>query len=125
MSRVGAEREGERIPSRLHTVSLEPDAGLKHINCEIVTPAEIKSWTPNRLTHPGTLLFTFLTFILFVVSRVLITFSGRNRDRMCAHLPRGGSPCPAVFLVMFSYFFHSCICTNVNNPGHVRCCAKG
>ena len=37
MSRGGAEREGERIPSRLHAVSAEPDAGLDLINCEIMT----------------------------------------------------------------------------------------
>ena len=27
-----AEREGERIPSRLHTVSMEPNAGLNPTN---------------------------------------------------------------------------------------------
>ena len=33
-----AERVGkrERIPNRLHTVSTEPDAGLKLMNCEIM-----------------------------------------------------------------------------------------
>ena len=32
------EREGrERIPSRLFTVSSEPDAGLKFMNCENMT----------------------------------------------------------------------------------------
>ena len=37
-SRGGAEREGERIPSRLHTVREEdPDAGLYLTNCEILT----------------------------------------------------------------------------------------
>ena len=36
-SRGGAEREGERIPSRLCTVSVEPDAGLKPVNHEIMT----------------------------------------------------------------------------------------
>ena len=35
------EREG--ISSRLHTVSMEPDAGLKLTNCEVVTWAKIKS----------------------------------------------------------------------------------
>ena len=35
----GADREGERerIPSRLHTVSTEPDMGLELMNCEIMT----------------------------------------------------------------------------------------
>ena len=38
-SRGGTEREGEtdRIPSRLHTVSTEPDMGLKLTNREIMT----------------------------------------------------------------------------------------
>ena len=33
----GRERGRERIPSRLHAVSTEPDAGLKLMNCEIIT----------------------------------------------------------------------------------------
>ena len=35
--RGGAEREGERIPSRLLTVSAEPDTGLEPTNHEIMT----------------------------------------------------------------------------------------
>ena len=31
------EREAERIPSRLHTVSEEPDMGLNPINRDIMT----------------------------------------------------------------------------------------
>ena len=30
-------RERERIPSRLHTTSVEPDTGLQLTNCEILT----------------------------------------------------------------------------------------
>ena len=37
----GAERGRERIPSRLHAVSAEPDVGLKLTNREITTRAEI------------------------------------------------------------------------------------
>ena len=33
----GKEREGERIPGRLHTVSEELDTGLELMNCEIMT----------------------------------------------------------------------------------------
>ena len=51
----GAEKDRERIPSKLHFVSTEPDAGLKPTNREITTWAEIKSWTLNRLSHSGTL----------------------------------------------------------------------
>ena len=57
MSRGGAERErerGDRIPSRLLTVSTEPDARLELTNREIVTSAEIESWMLNRLSHPDT-----------------------------------------------------------------------
>ena len=43
-----AERRGrERIPSRLRTVSAEPDTGLELVNCEIMTSAETKSQTLN------------------------------------------------------------------------------
>ena len=33
----GRERKGERIPSRLHTVSTKSDVGLKTTNHEIMT----------------------------------------------------------------------------------------
>ena len=37
--RAGSDRKRgrEKIPSRLHTVSLEPDMGPKSMNCEIMT----------------------------------------------------------------------------------------
>ena len=47
------ERERERIPSRLYTVSGEPDVELEPTNCEIVTWAEIESWMLNRWSQPG------------------------------------------------------------------------
>ena len=50
----GRERGRERIPSRLCTVSSEPDVGLKLINYEIMIWAEIKSQMLNQLSHPGT-----------------------------------------------------------------------
>ena len=37
MGRGEEHRDGERIPSRLHTDSMEPDAGLEPTNCEIMT----------------------------------------------------------------------------------------
>ena len=54
-SREGAERERgrERIPRRLHAVSREPRAGLKLMNREIMTWAQIKSRTLNWLSHPS------------------------------------------------------------------------
>ena len=36
-NRGGAEREEDRIPGRLPAISTEPDAGIKSINCEIMT----------------------------------------------------------------------------------------
>ena len=36
-SRGGAEKEGERIPIKLHAVSTEPNAGLDLMNHEIMT----------------------------------------------------------------------------------------
>ena len=53
MRGVGAEREGGRIPSRLHTVSGEPNVGTELTNREIMTRAKIKSRTLNCLSHPG------------------------------------------------------------------------
>ena len=47
------EGERERIPSRLCTVSAEPDVGLNPTNQEIMTQAEIKSPLLNRLSHEG------------------------------------------------------------------------
>ena len=52
--RAGEEqRERERIPSRLHAVSAEPDAGLRLTNCEVMTRAKMKSRMLNPLSHPG------------------------------------------------------------------------
>ena len=47
----GAEKRRDRILSRLHTVSAEPDMGLKLRNCETITQAELKSGTLNHLYH--------------------------------------------------------------------------
>ena len=51
MSGVGTERKGERIPSRLCTVSVEPHAELKLTNREIMISAEIRSRMLNQLNH--------------------------------------------------------------------------
>ena len=51
------ERERERIPGRLHTFSMESDASLKLMNCEIVTGAEIGCSTD--LSHLGILNIPF------------------------------------------------------------------
>ena len=48
------QRGRERIPSRLHAVSTDPDVGLESTNHEIMTWAEIKSQRLNWLSHPGT-----------------------------------------------------------------------
>ena len=46
------EREKERIPSRLHIVSAEPDVGLELMNHEIMTQAQTKSRTLEPPRHP-------------------------------------------------------------------------
>ena len=48
MNRGGAEREGDTKSEagfRLGTVSTESDPGLDHMNCEIMTLAEIRRLT--------------------------------------------------------------------------------
>ena len=47
------ERGRKRIPSRLHAVSTETDAGLRLTHHEVMTSAETKSRMPNRLSHAG------------------------------------------------------------------------
>ena len=56
-------REGERFPSRFHTVGSEPNMGLELMNHEIVTWAKIKSRTLNRLRHPGAPFFLWSLWI--------------------------------------------------------------
>ena len=38
---------GERIPGRFCTIGMEPNVGLKPMNCEVMTQAETKSLTLN------------------------------------------------------------------------------
>ena len=56
-------RKRERNPSKLHTVSAEPDVGLKLMNLEIITQAETKSQILNQLSRSGAHQhFTFFFF---------------------------------------------------------------
>ena len=48
-------RRGERIPSRLHAVSTEPQAGLDPTKREIMVRVMIKNQMLNQLSHPGAL----------------------------------------------------------------------
>uniref|UniRef100_A0ABI7Z1K0 Uncharacterized protein n=1 Tax=Felis catus TaxID=9685 RepID=A0ABI7Z1K0_FELCA len=48
----------KRIPSRLHTVSTEPDTGLDLTNHVIMTRAKIESWMLNELSHPVALILS-------------------------------------------------------------------
>ena len=58
---------GERIASRLHAVSTEPNVGLELANHEIMTWTKIKSQTLNWLSHPGTLIIcTFFFNVYFL-----------------------------------------------------------
>ena len=49
------QREGETESQAgfVHAIRAEADVGLKLMNSEIMTWAEIKSWTLNWLSHPG------------------------------------------------------------------------
>ena len=53
IERAEREREREIIPSRLCTVSTEPDMELELTNGETMTWAETRSWMLNWLSHPG------------------------------------------------------------------------
>ena len=53
VSRGGAEKETEKISSRLCTVSAEPSMGLEPTNHEIMSWAKTKSQILNRLSHSG------------------------------------------------------------------------
>ena len=50
---MGGGAESERILSSLHTISAEPDVGLKLTNRKIMTWAKTKNETLNRLSHHG------------------------------------------------------------------------
>ena len=81
-NRGGAEREGDRIPSRLHAVSTEPDAGLEFMNHEIMTWAKTKSRALNQLSHPGTSLSSFSVFLfisLTVTITTMVSTNGRSK----------------------------------------------
>ena len=41
------EKERERIPNRLYTVSADPGVEVELMNCEVITCAHIKSQTLN------------------------------------------------------------------------------
>ena len=45
VSRGGAQREGDRIGSRLQAVSTGPNAGLELMSCEIMTRADVRRLT--------------------------------------------------------------------------------
>ena len=73
------EAQRERETDRLRTVSTEPDAGLSLTNHEMVTWAEVKSLTLNRLSHPGAPTLSLLNFVLMFIS-----FWERERYRVWA-----------------------------------------
>ena len=58
------EGQRERIPSRLHTVSTEPDVGFNPLHPEIMTWAETKSQMLRQLSHPGAPIGLFSTLLL-------------------------------------------------------------
>ena len=68
----GRGRGRERIPSRFHAVSAEPDTRLHLTNHEIMTWTEIRSQTFNLLERPGA------STIISLKNTSLITLSNRN-----------------------------------------------
>ena len=52
--------EGQREPQAASALCATPNAGLDLTDREIMTGAEIKSWAPNQLSHPGTPKIPFL-----------------------------------------------------------------
>ena len=84
MNRGGAEREGDtesETGSRLWAVSTEPDAGLKLMDREIMTWAEV-----GRLTVPATqaplcfFIFIFFNVYLFLRQRQSMNGGGSERE---------------------------------------------
>ena len=75
MSRGGAEKEGDRIQSRLHTVSMEPDSGL-----ELTKPWDQES---ERLTYWATQVP--LSFLLFK-KKIFFNIYSFLRDRAQAEV---------------------------------------
>ena len=45
--------KGRENPQADSPLSKKPDTGLRFQNAKIMTGAKIKSWLPNRLSHPG------------------------------------------------------------------------
>ena len=70
------ERKGDKIPSRLLTVSTELDLGLKPTNLEIMALMEIRSQKLNRLSHLGAprVLFYVSNLYLLISKSVIFMF---------------------------------------------------
>ena len=67
-----AEKEGEeRILSRLHTVSTEPNTRSELGNREIITQAEIRGRALNQRSHPGAPKLLLTLHVLSLVQSVL------------------------------------------------------
>ena len=91
-NRGRAERGRHRILSRFHTISMEPDTGLKPMNRKIMTWAKIKSWTLNWLSHPGTLYCSFYeSFLGFLGFNFFFNVYLFLRERKRERASRGGA----------------------------------
>ena len=67
-------QEKERIPSRLHAVSTEPDVGLKLMNSEIMTWAEADCLMDWATQVPPILLFSnfYLLCLLLLIGQLVL-----------------------------------------------------
>ena len=74
-SRRGAERRRDRIPSRLHTVSTEPNVGLELTNCEIMTWVEVRCSTNWATQEPLNGQFSILRLSVPLVAFDKVNYS--------------------------------------------------
>ena len=82
----------ERIPSRVCTVSTEPDVGLKFMNPEIMTWAKTKSQRINWLSHP----YTPTAGVSEEMNRLILEFYVKMHAFISARitLEKKGTNCP-------------------------------
>ena len=92
----GRERRRERIPSGFCTASTEPDVGLELSNHEIMTWAEMKSWTLNQWAtqSPREEIFLFFIFLESLGASVCRWGKGRGRERIPSRLHAWCGPHP-------------------------------
>ena len=101
--RRGRERRKERIPSGIHTVRVEPNAGHQSTHHKIMTWVEIKSQILNQLSHPGAphlSIFNWVVFLLLSCKSTLRVLNIRTFDIWFANIFSHYLGCLFNFLMM-------------------------